>query len=955
MSAENIAEKVVLLLQPQRLPNRKPVVQLLKLTKAGKQIQMEEIAINPQNVNQLLKHIDPLARKQLLRLSEGSITSEQFSIQKKLAQLSLDDEAHDAQAQQAMTRYYHQCFSFLKSYDKKLSWYHRLAVAESNRMQTVPCVFHPLSAQLQFVVHKQDHGFTLAAMIKTGDETVPIDRYRRFSFLLLHDNQYWHLNAAATDALDWFAEQPSATTILSADDCINMLVEPLRKKGQQVDTDAMTEQQMIEVLPTKRLLLSELNNSFLMLTPQFIYDGMVIEGAFEPSTVIRRHSEAIAIKRSETDETAFDHYLKALHPNFSRQINGYYYLSFADAQKKQWFSKVYHQLLIDNVEITGMDMLKHFRYSPHQPVTTMKVTGVADDSIQLDFQLQYGKEKVPLRELQQMLRNGQKVVLLKDGSMGVLGEAWLTQYGTAIKHARISDKQIWVPRWLALSISDDGELQAVQKTLPADWLSRWHQWRNSEEQLFALPSLVNTTLRPYQHKGYEWMNLLSEAGGSFCLADDMGLGKTLQSICFITRRLQENPSGKHLVVCPASLIYNWQQEFEKFALPVTVGIYHGASRNSKMLEDNSISVIITSYGTLRQDIHLVSVPAYDTMVLDESHHIKNPSTQINKAIKEVNSLTRLALSGTPVMNSLLDLYAQIDFLLPGLLGSREFFKKEYSIPIEQEGDEEKAAILRRIINPFILRRTKEQVAQDLPPKTEMVMWCHMGDEQRYAYESIKENIRNSVLLEIADKGLQQGKMSVLAGLTKLRQACNSAELVKNEDLFCHDSIKTEMLIEEILQIIPSHKALVFSQYTSMLDLLERDMKQKHIQLQRLDGSTDVKKRQELANNFQQEDDAKVFLLSLKAGNAGLNLTAADYVFLFDPWWNVAVENQAIDRTHRIGQNKQVFAYRMICKGTIEEKILHMQQRKQKLSNDLISTEEGFVSSLTEEDIRFLLA
>jgi SNF2 family DNA or RNA helicase len=231
----------------------------------------------------------------------------------------------------------------------------------------------------------------------------------------------------------------------------------------------------------------------------------------------------------------------------------------------------------------------------------------------------------------------------------------------------------------------------------------------------------------------------------------------------------------------------------------------------------------------------------------------------------------------------------------------------------------------------------------------------MGQDQRAAYENIKEQIRSSVLLEIEHHGLQKGKMSILAGLTKLRQLCNSAELVAGEDLFCYDSIKTEVLIEELTQIIPLHRALIFSQFTSMLDLLERDLQKAGISYQRLDGSTAIKERQELVNRFQDESaEVKVFLLSLKAGNAGLTLTAADYVFLFDPWWNVAVENQAIDRTHRIGQRRQVFAYRMICKGTIEEKIMRMQQQKKKIAEDLVSTDDGFMQTLTLEDVKYLL-
>ncbi len=249
------------------------------------------------------------------------------------------------------------------------------------------------------------------------------------------------------------------------------------------------------------------------------------------------------------------------------------------------------------------------------------------------------------------------------------------------------------------------------------------------------------------------------------------------------------------------------------------------------------------------------------------------------------------------------------------------------------------------------------MATDLPEKTETVLWCEMGSDQRFAYDSIKENVRSSLFLEIKDKGFGSGKLSVLHGIMKLRQVCNSCELVKDENVFTYDSVKTKVLIEELKNICLNHKALVFSQFTSMLDLLERDLSANNIGYYRLDGDTQVSKRQELVNKFNSAaSEANVFLLSLKAGNAGLNLTAADYVFLFDPWWNKAVEQQAIDRTHRIGQTKNVFAYKMVCKDSIEEKIITLQQRKSKLSQELIGgDEEGFVKNLTEEDLEFLFS
>jgi SNF2 family DNA or RNA helicase len=344
------------------------------------------------------------------------------------------------------------------------------------------------------------------------------------------------------------------------------------------------------------------------------------------------------------------------------------------------------------------------------------------------------------------------------------------------------------------------------------------------------------------------------------------------------------------------------------------------------------------------------------VVLDESHNIKNPAAQVTKVMHRLNADGRLVLSGTPIMNNTFDLYSQLQFVLPGLFGSQEFFKKEYADAIDLRKDAEKVAALKKMTAPFILRRTKEQVARDLPPKTEMVLWCEMSNPQRAVYEEIRSQVAGEVMGTMAKDGLQKSKLYVLQGIMKLRQVCNSPLLLKEESNGVNSSIKIELLIDELVNNLSDHKVLVFSQFTSMLDLVAAALKQQKLSYLMLTGSTAPKDRDSLVQQFNDEEsEQKVFLLSLKAGNAGLNLTAADYVFLVDPWWNTAVEQQAIDRAHRIGQTKNVFAYKMICRDTIEEKIVQLQQRKQKISEELISEEDGFVKALTEEDVQFLFS
>ena len=712
--------------------------------------------------------------------------------------------------------------------------------------------------------------------------------------------------------------------------------------------------------PINRIMLSEISGSFLMLTPQWLYENFLTEGLWTETKEVTQGGEIFIIHRNREKEEAFEASLRQLHPNFAIQKNGYFYLSFADAQKKSWFLKVSHQMLDQNIELVGIDMLQHFRYSPHKALTDISIIKQKQQTITMSFSVKFGSEEIGLLSLQKILLAGQKAILLKDGSLGILSDQWIQEYGSIIKHGRINKKEIEVAKWMAIKESENdssNEDTLLKPSINKEWWQKWSDWQEKENiSIYPLPHTIQATLRPYQQKGFEWMALLAEVGAGSCLADDMGLGKTLQTICLLAHQHELNETDLSIIICPASLIFNWEQELQKFAPHFKTMVYHGSQRNFEAIATEMPHVIITTYGTLRADVEQLGQITFGVAVVDESHNIKNPSALITRAIAQINAKTRVALSGTPVMNNTFDLYAQLSFLLPGMFGSRDFFKKEYADPIDVKQDEVKIKALQKITAPFVLRRTKEQVAKDLPEKMESILWCRMEPIQQDAYDSIKERVRNSVFLEIKEKGFISGKMSVIAGMLKLRQVCNSCHLVKDEGIDSLESIKTKMLIEELSNLIGSHKVLVFSQFTTMLDLLEESFNENNIPFLRLDGGTAIHKRQDLVNEFQSEEsDARVFLISLKAGNAGLNLTAADYVFLFDPWWNTAVQQQAIDRAHRIGQTKQVFAYQMICKGTIEEKIVQLQQRKKKLADDLIGEEESFLKSLSEEDVAFLFS
>lgn len=351
---------------------------------------------------------------------------------------------------------------------------------------------------------------------------------------------------------------------------------------------------------------------------------------------------------------------------------------------------------------------------------------------------------------------------------------------------------------------------------------------------------------------------------------------------------------------------------------------------------------------MRSDVELLQKYKFNYIILDESQAVKNPDSLTSKAVRLLKAKNRITMTGTPVENNTFDLYSQMEFLNPGFLGGGEFFKSEYANPIDKFQDKEKAAELRKLIYPFMLKRTKEEVAKDLPDKTETILYCEMGKKQRKVYETFREKYRQQIADKMATEGMNKSSFLILEALMKLRQICDSPALLSDDADYGNESAKLDEITREIEENASNHKILIFSQFLKMLDLIKAHLEKNNIPYEYLDGQTTD--RADRVNRFQSDQNCRVFLMSLKAGGVGLNLTEADYVYLIDPWWNPAVEAQAIDRTHRIGQTKKVFAYKMICKDSVEEKILLLQQRKKDLANDLISAEAGFIKKLSQDDI-----
>lgn len=569
------------------------------------------------------------------------------------------------------------------------------------------------------------------------------------------------------------------------------------------------------------------------------------------------------------------------------------------------------------------------------------------DWFDLKAKIKFGEFEIPFTEIRKCILKGKTEITLPNGEIGVIPESWITRYKDLFAFSNQTDDGITLNK-IHVSLVQELKEGSLAKVTMDRKLEKLLSFDKIEE--YGTPDTFKGELRPYQLAGYNWLRFLEDYNFGGCLADDMGLGKTIQALALLLHQKKENEGSTNLLVMPTSLLYNWEMEARKFAPKLKILNYTGINRQKNSSQFAKYDIVITSYGTTRVDAEILSEFYFNYIILDESQAIKNPDSLISKKVRLLKSRRRLILTGTPIENSTLDLWSQMSFLNPGLLGNEAYFKKEYLIPIEKKKDEKKTQKLNSIIKPFLLRREKGQVAEDLPEKVVNVRYCTMSEDQRKVYEEEKNAFRSKIMDVIEVDGIAKSHMILLQGLTQLRQIANHPSMVKPE--YEGDSGKLEEVTYMIENSITSnHKVLVFSQFVKHLKIVSDYLNKQGINFAYLDGST--KDRQAQVERFQNDSDVPVFLISLKAGGTGLNLTKADYVFLLDPWWNPAVEAQAIDRAHRIGQTQKVFAYKFVTKDTIEEKIIKLQEHKQKLASDLITVEESFVKSLSHSDIQQL--
>lgn len=706
--------------------------------------------------------------------------------------------------------------------------------------------------------------------------------------------------------------------------------------------------------PEKRIVLQE-KGDYLVFQPLFSYKGFETKPGGKDELTIPDGDKVLVVHRDKNKEGQFIQKLEGLHSNFIRPEGGQQLaLKGSDVLKNNWFFLFVDAMKDLKVPVFGFDALKNFRFNTAKPQTRIHISSNTD-WFDARVDIEFGDQKVTIADVKKALANRQQFVPLNDGTLGILPEEWIKKYSLLFRVGEGKQNQLRLSKY-HMSVIDELYEGRSEEELVLKLEEKYETLRTFNKiKEIPVPEHLVHILRPYQEHGFHWLNYLSEIGWGGILADDMGLGKTVQALSYLHYYRKHHGKLNALVVCPTTLMFNWENEIRKFTPEITYHIHHGGERNRTKEQFTNKEIIITTYGTLRSDIKLLVDIPFDYVVLDESQAIKNPASKVTKAASLLNAKHRLCLSGTPLQNNTFDIFAQMNFLNPGMLGSIEFFRQEFAIPIDKFGEADRKDHLRKLLYPFILRRTKEQVAKDLPDKTETILFCEMDDEQRNIYDAYRNDFRDKILGTIEQQGIQRSQLTILQGLMKLRQICDSPAILNETEKFPNHSIKLEELGREITENISNHKALVFSQFLGMLALIKDKLRELEVDFEYFDGSTTAIDREKAIQRFQNDENCRVFLISLKAGGVGLNLTAADYVYIVDPWWNPAVEQQAIDRTHRIGQTKNIFAYRMICKDTIEDKILQLQEKKRVLAKDLITDDEGFVKSLTREDVEYLFS
>lgn len=817
---------------------------------------------------------------------------------------------------------------------------------------------HTVESSACIYVKQQNDYYVLSCSVKVDNSELESKRIKLVGSFFYWEGKTLNFidNAAIIRVLNFFSENKHELFIHTSqfahfqEEFLNKLEQSVSVKYEYVKRAParIIKKEALDTITEYMIYLSE-SDDYILITPVVSYNETEVAALSKRTLFVENPAGGMySIERKEVDERRFIRAIVEQHPSFSDQNEtDFYYLHKQEFLESGWFLDAFENWRQSGFTILGFNQIRDNRMNSHKmSIQTSVSSGI--DWFEIHANVTVGDQKVGLKEIQKAVLNKTRYITLGDGTLGVMPAEWVDKFGTYFRSGAIKDDFIKTHHTNFKLIDElfEQEVLSQEASLKLevfrDKLSDFQSIRSTE-----IPKKLNATLRDYQKEGLNWLNFLDEFGFGGCLADDMGLGKTIQMIAYLLQQQEKGKTDANLVIVPTSLLFNWQVELDKFAPHLKRCVVYGSSRDTKHIDFSKYDIVLTSYGTMLSDVEHLRTYYFNCIILDESQAIKNPSSKRYKAARLLEGRQRFVMTGTPIENNTFDLYAQLSFAMPGLFGSAKRFKDEYSTPIDKFQETKRAVELQQKIHPFVLRRTKSQVAKELPEKIELVLHCEMGTEQQRVYDAYKKEFQ-LYLNKQETESLNRNSLHVLQGLTKLRQICNSPALLSDEEYYGNESAKLTVLMEQITTLKDNHKILVFSQFVGMLDLVKDALENEKIKYAYLTGKT--KNREEAVNSFQDDDNIRVFLISLKAGGTGLNLTKAEYVFLIDPWWNPAVENQAIDRAHRIGQENKVVAVRLITPNTIEEKIIELQSKKKQLSQDLIHTDTTILKQLSKADL-----
>jgi superfamily II DNA or RNA helicase len=817
----------------------------------------------------------------------------------------------------------------------------------------------PWLFRMRVDLHEIDDKYQLVGILQRDNEVIPLSK---LALPLSGGIVFFRDHAARLDhggAFPWLeflqSEKQAPIPRRHGEEFLETLMASGKLPPLDLPDELRVEQIVVE--PKPRLTIRPKPHFPELLTGElyFDYNGHVIPASERLVRIYQKSERRIIVRHEALERVAAERLRQA-------GFRDPRYASYDDLPElpSRQLSRVVTELLAENWHINAEG--KTYRSSGR---FQMEVTS-GIDWFELRGGVDFDGARASFPSLLGALKRGERMVTLSDGSVGMLPEEWLKKISVFAGMGTAKNGHIVFKRNQAgvLDALLAAQPEAICDATFAKFRQQLAEFSSIEPENPA--SSFEGKLRPYQREGLGWFRFLRTCGFGGCLADDMGLGKTVQVLAMLDLRRKtttetgaklENaadpavPKQPSLIVVPKSLVFNWKQEAARFAPKLRILNHTGNARARSHKHFPDYDVVLTTYGTLRNDAAFLREMEFDYLILDEAQAVKNATTESAKAVKLLRGQHRLALSGTPIENHIGELWTLFDFINPGMLGAAGVFQQIGSNA--REDGAATRATLARALRPFILRRTKDQVAKDLPPKLEQTMVCELEAAQRKQYNELRDHYRDSLLKTVDSEGLAKSKILVLEALLRLRQAaCHPGLIDKSKT--DEPSAKLEMLIPRLAEATEEgHKVLVFSQFTSLLSIVRSRLDTAKITYEYLDGKT--RDRAARVQNFQDNPDCKLFLISLKAGGLGLNLTAAEYVFLLDPWWNPAVEAQAVDRAHRIGQKRRVFAYRLIAKDTVEEKVLQLQQKKKNLADAIINADNSLIRSLSRDDLELLLS